>query len=481
MSYHDGYIERRIAIERENTALPEDGMTLNMAVGPNCPTRCEGCYHFFGNTALHGGLVTADEVIDFVEETRAEGIEQVTLYGGDPLSHPQIVDIVRGIHERGFRVKLDTVGTAFLGPAQILYKGRGTMDQVDARELAPYVDHVSIPLDVWASQDDQSDPAPALFRRGRPNLFEETKRIANLLHDAGISFGINTVANASNVHKLQKIVNIAEDIGAAEIQIFEFDPEGPNPTSKRDDLILGEGVFKQAVQDLRPNSSGMKIITKAFAGRPGSYFMVEESGLAFKRQQGGGRTILGHITRDRSAVRKALHDHNRSKAWAAGQVPTVGASLFIMREEGILLGNKRIDEEEFEYGGLGGAFERMISLGEAAMRDLVAREVGTDLRIKEPKFVALSNVLRFLPKHLVTMNFIAEWAEGEPIPVPTSSCKVWEWHPLAALPEQLGVEARQVVESMRTGRMLFDDGNRDAVGNYLDPVKPIIYLPHNSN
>ena len=382
MSYHDSYIEQRIAIEREATPVPESGMTLNLGIGPNCPTRCEGCYHFFGNTASLGGLVTASEVIDFASESQQDGIEQVTLYGGDPLSHPQIIDIVRGLHEQGLRVKLDTVGTAFLGSAQILYKGRGIMEAVDARDIAPYVDHISIPLDVWGTADDPVDPAPALFRRGRPKLFEETQLIAKLLQDAGISFGINTVANASNIHKLQKIVDISERMGASEIQIFEFDPEGPNLSSKRNELILSEGVFRDATQDLRASNSEMKIICKPFTGRSGAYFMIEDSGLAFKRVPGGGRVVLGHISRDRESVREALRSHNQSKTWAAQQYPEVGAGLFITRGDQLLLGRKRIGDEEFEYGGLGGAFERLLSFGETAMKDLVAREIGPDVRIK---------------------------------------------------------------------------------------------------
>lgn len=56
--------------------------TINLAVGPSCPVRCEGCYNHFGDTARIGGLVTAEQVIDFATDARDEGVTQATLSGG---------------------------------------------------------------------------------------------------------------------------------------------------------------------------------------------------------------------------------------------------------------------------------------------------------------------------------------------------------------------------------------------------------------
>lgn len=106
------------------------GPTINLAIGPACPVRCEGCYTHFGNTSSLGGLVTADEVIDFAGSAQAEGVSQATLSGGDPLFHPEIVAIARGLRELGLKVKLDTVGTAFLGPARVVFKGRGQVAKI---------------------------------------------------------------------------------------------------------------------------------------------------------------------------------------------------------------------------------------------------------------------------------------------------------------------------------------------------------------
>lgn len=137
--------------------------------------------------------------------------------------------------------------------------------------------------------------------------------------------------------------------------------------------------------------------------------------------------------------------------------PEVGVSLFIRRGDELLLGNKRIGEQTYEYGGLGGIFERMHSFGAPALRGLVERELGSDVRIQEPRFAFLSNVLHFMPRHFVVTNFVAELEDGEPTVPATSSCQTWEWFDMAALPDELCFEARQLAEAVRTGRVVFDE------------------------
>lgn len=81
--------------------------------------------------------------------------------------------------------------------------------------------------------DGASQKTIANFRRGRAHLFRETLAVASLLCEAGVSFGFNTVANASNLDELEDIRDIAEAAGASEWQVFEYDPDGPNLTSKK--------------------------------------------------------------------------------------------------------------------------------------------------------------------------------------------------------------------------------------------------------
>ena len=216
--------------QAEVTALPQPLVkepTINFAIGPNCPVRCEGCYNHFGDTMRLGGLVEAGDVINFAEIAKYEGVTQTTLSGGDPLFHPEIVSILSGLKGLDMKVKLDTVGTSFLGDSPIVFKGRGIAAKVEVSDIAPHVDFVSLPL------DGASQGTIANFRRGRANLLNETRLVAGLLRAANVRFGFNTVANTSNITELPVIRDIAEEEGAVEWQVFEYDPNGPNPTNKR--------------------------------------------------------------------------------------------------------------------------------------------------------------------------------------------------------------------------------------------------------
>jgi len=288
--------------ELATNSVPKDP-TINFAIGPNCPVRCDGCYNFFGNTALSGELVTAAEVIDFAGAAQVEGVTQATLSGGDPLFHPEIVPLAQGLNGLGLKVKLDTVGTAFLGDARIVYKGKGTAKGVAVADIAQSVDYVNIPL------DGACQTTVANFRRGRSSLFDETVAVAGLLREAGVSFGFNTVANTSNLDELPAIRDIAEEVGATEWQVFEYDPNGPNPTTKKPKLKLAPGQFDEATRNLVSTSGNLKVVCKSLATRTGAYFLVDDSGHAWKPAGEGLRQVFGHITRERDLVMGALGRH----------------------------------------------------------------------------------------------------------------------------------------------------------------------------
>jgi len=285
--------------------------TINLAIGPMCPVRCEGCYTHFGNTASLGGLITGNEVVAFAGSAQAEGVSQATLSGGDPLFHPEIVAIAQGIRELGLKIKLDTVGTALLGPARVVFKGHGRVAKIEVDEISPNVDFVNIPLDGARQKTVEN------FRRGRGNLLAETRAVARLLRDAGITFGFNTVANTSNLDELPAIRDMAEEDGASEWQVFEYDPDGPNPTRQKPRLKLAPGQFANATRGLESTSGRLKVTCKSLQARARAYFLVDDSGQAWKPAGEGLRHVFGHITHDRELVMAALRQHIRELRSAA--------------------------------------------------------------------------------------------------------------------------------------------------------------------
>lgn len=272
---------------------------LNLAIGPNCPVRCEGCYNNFGETESTGGLITADQVLGFAQEIGKRGIDGVTLSGGDPLFHPEIMDILAGLKDLGYRTKVDTVGTSFLEDPRIIFKGRGMKPQIDVRAIKDLVESVTVPLD---GIDQETIEA---FRKGRRNLFEETKLLSDLFTSHNITFGFNTVANTSNVSQLEAIGSLAFTLGASEWHIFEYDNTGPNTSAHKSSLTLAPHQFEAATTDLRELPfTGMKIDIRSKSSRTGAgaYFFVNDAGEAWCPGDEGEPIRYGHIVGDRDRI-----------------------------------------------------------------------------------------------------------------------------------------------------------------------------------
>jgi MoaA/NifB/PqqE/SkfB family radical SAM enzyme len=292
--------------------LPTRGPRLNLAIGPNCPVRCEGCYNYFGDSSSTGELITADEIIDFATDVRERNIDGVTLSGGDPLFHPEIVEILLGLHALEYRIKLDTVGTAFYDDAQIVFKGRGVVPRINIESVKDTLESVTLPLDgvdqetVW------------YFRRGRKNLLEETKMVAGLLAIAGVTFDFNTVVNAKNVKQIDEIGKLAEDTGASTWHVFEYDTSGPNPSSHKENLALDNGQFDAATKEFdHYTTGGMRIDVRAQESRVGmgAYFFVNDAGEAWCPSGSDELSIrYGHIVHNKVRV-LAAYDRYLAAFW----------------------------------------------------------------------------------------------------------------------------------------------------------------------
>jgi len=73
-----------------------------------CNLACEGCYR--ANVDEHKSLETVAAELDVFDRYRAA--DGISIAGGDPLTHPHIVDIVRLVADRGWKPILNTNGLA---------------------------------------------------------------------------------------------------------------------------------------------------------------------------------------------------------------------------------------------------------------------------------------------------------------------------------------------------------------------------------
>lgn len=293
--------------------------TLNLSIGPSCFVKCVGCYNHFGATASKGRLVSRREVSRLVTIAERFGYRQVTVAGGDPLTHPEILDILRDLKSAGMFVKLDTVGTALLRPSVEAFYGSPTVEHfVEAWTLFDLVDVLGVPLDgsteetqrlfraapdvgrvIGIEEDLFGDPIVQL-KTARHSVVADTIAILDLAASEGVEVCVNTVVHAGNVFDVPVMARLLLDHRPNAWQLFEFQATGrlASRNAKRFSLeVLNETVdlesrapvdhlvrvpsqkFAAAARAARAViANAFPVTWKSASTREGGYLMVNDAG-----------------------------------------------------------------------------------------------------------------------------------------------------------------------------------------------------------
>ena len=132
----------------------------------------------------------------------------------------------------------------------------------------------------------------------------------------------------------------------------------------------------------------------------------------------------------------------------------VGVGLFIIRGSKTLLGQRRLSHGLGEYGGVGGHLEHLETFEQAALREL-SEEAGDEIRVGPTRFLCLTNLRRYRPKHYVDIGLVADWVSGNPRVAEPDKLESWGWFPLDDLPGPLFGTIQNYVEAYKSGRVYF--------------------------
>ncbi len=87
-----------------------------------CNLRCPFCHNAALVTETHTPFMSADEFFSFLKK-RQGILDGVCITGGEPLLYGDTVDLIKGIRELGFAVKLDTNGCFYDRLAELIDLG----------------------------------------------------------------------------------------------------------------------------------------------------------------------------------------------------------------------------------------------------------------------------------------------------------------------------------------------------------------------
>lgn len=277
--------------------------SLILNLGTSCFVKCRGCYNHFANSVSNNTQVEFESIARLLRSAREVGLEKVTFGGGDPLSRPDLLDLLHLAKDIGYRVHLDTVGTTFLGEASTIYYGRLTFGRFDVSNLVGAVDELGLPL------DGPSSDSILRFRRGRPRIWHEIIQSVLLAKDVGLDVSINTVAHRQNINNLDDLAEQVVRLKVHRWQVFQFMPVGPLGKATESLFAIPAVDFQNIVDHLLSVPGVEEVLdAKSSSSRQGSYVIVDDSGTAWLPTLGRERVIVANVKDKPELVVAALQE-----------------------------------------------------------------------------------------------------------------------------------------------------------------------------
>lgn len=270
-------------------------MHLNIFVSQRCFLYCKGCYSHSREEKC-GQMLETDKILNFLRYANKMGVRKLTVCGGDPLTRPDILDLLKQIKEIGYYISLDTLGTSILKEVKLTPKI--TIPQTSAKELARVVDMIGIPI------DGSTNDIFSLFRPTKENIVKQQIEICNELHKYGADICINTVlhkGNVDDIYEIAKIINKLEYV--KKWQIFEFEPYGKFGKINKSSFEVSEEKFLEIKNNIDTEYNDDRIQFKNSKSRNKLYIIIDNSGDAFISSacnlKRNNRRIIGNIKEEK--------------------------------------------------------------------------------------------------------------------------------------------------------------------------------------
>lgn len=214
---------------------------------PVCNMNCKMCYVRMSRAQQESirPLRTAREWLALAEEAKKAGLLYLLITGGEPFLHPQIREILTGLHKMGFIISINSNGT-LIDEKTVAW----------LKECPP----VRINITLYGASDETYDRLCA-----NPHGFSQVTRGIRLLRDAGISVKLNCSITPHNAVDLEVIVAYAKSEGlliSATSYMFPPLRRDPNKVGKNDRFRPEEAAYYSAKVEALVNGE------EAFLTRP---------------------------------------------------------------------------------------------------------------------------------------------------------------------------------------------------------------------
>lgn len=223
----------------EANGLPKDAY---LQVTGRCNCRCVMCDVWKEPSPMHGQTSTLKAIIQTLGQN---GFNWVTLWGGEPYLHPEIVQLMEEVKKCGMRLQLITNGTL-----------------LKAEETAELADNVVFSIDAPTAEiHDEIRGAKGTFTRAMKSMHALSALVAKNGKGPGIE--IDTTILRHNIGMLSQMIEFSRQFGDI---LVDFDPaqiQGTGNSSDTSIIEIPETLIESAFTELIENANNGAHVSSA--------------------------------------------------------------------------------------------------------------------------------------------------------------------------------------------------------------------------
>jgi len=187
---------------------------LSIEITHNCPLNCVHCSTFNGGANPRLRL-DSEKIIEIAKQALPLGLESVSLSGGEPCTHPELINIVRNLKSLGIRVSLYSCGVVHDYLSRPVPLSRAFLESLRAGGL----DRI-----IFNFQSARSKIHEAITQvTGSYGCV--IKSIENSLA-LKIQTELHTVPMRQNLQSLPDTIDCAKAMGLSRLSLLRFVPQG---------------------------------------------------------------------------------------------------------------------------------------------------------------------------------------------------------------------------------------------------------------
>lgn len=179
---------------------------IALEIVEGCNLYCSFCARNASNSQLR--FIDINKYNEFLD--RLDDIKEkpsIAFTGGEPLLHPDIIDIVNNTIDRGYKFSITTNGTI---QNENLFK---------ICKRSNLFKHFIVSLDSYNQEIHNRI-------RGLNTAYIDTLNFIERINDLDISFAINMTVDKENYLDIDKTIKLSKEIGAKDISIASVKPSG---------------------------------------------------------------------------------------------------------------------------------------------------------------------------------------------------------------------------------------------------------------